>query len=406
MSKSTHLVFMLFVTAIFLNCNVNRPGNQNPTLTIKGKVASVALTKTGMPQVLQRASVAAVKNVLVYRDFGDADLSPVDAAGSFSVEVARKACGLVFLDALNKVVGYLSLAAGVEAIPLMMVDSSVTQIDLKEITILDSIGTPQHNPLDNGGETEMTTVELAVYKLQSSLFSAIIRNLDMNNDGVIDVLSSHPYWLMFGADFFGGVAANADPGNSGSMPVLGGFHFNFSDYGIATSSAGGNLLTPDSKNFAIHETRTFTFMKNDKPGTTATMYHWVLQNTDWDSFISGTYAITYETDKQVSFAITIPLKAENYIVAAHLWYEMSGKKITKVHWTWKMLNGSAIDATRLMQRDVILQFNYGLTSQINYHITPAESECTVDVDTTSLSSLLLSCNDLFGNWQPTNYLIR
>jgi hypothetical protein len=136
------------------------------------------------------------------------------------------------------------------------------------------------------------------------------------------------------------------------------------------------------------------------------MYHWVLQNTSWNSFASGRYGITYGATGPVTFDVSTPLNTENYIVAAHLWYEMTGPKITKVHWKWEMLNGASIDATRLMQKDVILQFSYGVSVQKNYHITPAHTECVVDVDTTSLQSMLLSCNDLFGNWMPTNYSLH
>jgi hypothetical protein len=67
-------------------------------------------------------------------------------------------------------VGYLSLSSGIEALPLMMIDGAVAQIDMKDINIQDGIGTPQHDPIVAGGEAEMTADELAAYKLQSALF--------------------------------------------------------------------------------------------------------------------------------------------------------------------------------------------------------------------------------------------
>ena len=141
------------------------------------------------------------------------------------------------------------------------------------------------------------------------------------------------------------------------------------------------------------------------------MYHWPLQNTSWSSFIPGNYLITYDTDKQITFNINTPLNAENFIVAAHLWHETAGKKITKVHWKWKMLNGSAIDATRLMQKEVGLTFDYSMSDLVPrpqkcYHVTPADVECAVDVDTDSLQVISFGCNDLFGNQQITNYSMR
>ena len=141
----------------------------------------------------------------------------------------------------------------------------------------------------------MTAEELAAYKLQSALFSVIIRNLDMNNDGVIDVLSDRPYWLMFGADFDAGVAATSDSGNSGIMPLLNVFHFNFSDYNKAKGIPDADLMTPDAKHFVHPDFGLFTFPGT---GTTATMYHWVLQNTAWGSFVPGSFVITYDANKQ------------------------------------------------------------------------------------------------------------
>jgi hypothetical protein len=347
-----------------------------------------------------------VEKVLVYRDFGAADISPVDASGNFSVNVERQACGLVFLDGSNNVVGYLSLASGIEALPLMMVDSAVAQINLRDITIQDGIGTPQHDPMGAGGEAQMTAEELAAYRLQSALFSTIIRNLDMDADGVIDVLTDRPYWLMFGADFMGGVAATSASGAAGTTPLLNVFHFNFSDYNLAAGTPTAELLTPDGSRFSSPDVGVFTFMRDRQPTVTATMYHWPLQNTSWTSFNPGRYEITYDAGRHVAFDVASPLNADNYIVAAHLWYETAGTRITKVHWKWEMLNGTSIDATRLMQPEVILQFSYNVTTQVNYHVTPRDTAYVVDVDTTSLQSILLGCNDLFGNVQMTNYSMR
>jgi hypothetical protein len=59
-----------------------------------------------------------------------------------------------------------------------------------------------------------------------------------------------------------------------------------------------------------------------------------------------------------------------------------------------------------MQEDVILRFSYSVTRQVNYHVTSGDTAYAVDVDTTSLQTVLLGCNDLFGNVQMTNYRLR
>lgn len=132
---------------------------------MEGRIASVVSVRSALSPASRTFSNAAVQKVLVYRDCGAADLSPVDASGNFAVSVERKACGLVFLDGSNNVVGSLSLANGIEALPLMMVDSAVAQVDMRDITIQDGIGTPQHDPLGAGGEAQMTAGEPAAYRL-------------------------------------------------------------------------------------------------------------------------------------------------------------------------------------------------------------------------------------------------
>jgi hypothetical protein len=397
--------------ALSLECHkggLNDPNNSSNKLLINGRIASVSLRKANPSQASRTSGSTAVQKVLVYRDFGDADTSPVDSSGSFSVNVERKPCGLIFLDGSNAVVGYLSLSSGVEALPLMMVDDAIASIDMKDITIQDGVGTPQHDPIGAGGETQMTPEELAVYKLQSALFSSIIRNLDMNNDDVIDVLSDRPYWLMCTVDFNGGIARTSDPGDSRTNPSLNVFHLNFSDYNVQTGTLHADLVTPDALHFGNHDVGLFTFPERGEQGTPASMYHWVLQGTMWNSFVAGNYLITYDTERQITFTMITPLIAENYIVAADLWYEMVGPKITKVHWKWKMQNGSPIDASRLLQKDVGLQFNYGFgaTRQGYYHVTSSDTEWAVDEDQPPLQSIGLGCYDMFGNQQITNYSIR
>lgn len=363
--------------------------NPDDRITLKGRVASSSLARAG--------GAATAAKVLVVRDFGNADIALIGTDGSFSMNVERKPCGLVFLSAADSVIGVLSLAAGIDALPLTLVGEGVTLLNLKDITITAGTGTPQHNPIDAGGEAAMSAEERAAYRLQSAFFNAILRNLDMDRDGVIDLLSPRKYWMRFGSDFDGGTAMTAEPGPTAPLPKQNVFHFNFSDGETPVVPPVPMLWAPDGKVFPCHEANT-----NDLK-----QYHWVLQNTAWSSFLGGAYAIDYAGGRRVEFTIASPLQVENYIVAAHLWYEMEGNTITRVHWRWRMLNGAPIDASRLIAKQVILQFNYnGFSSQKNYQITSADTQCDVSVDTTNLMQILVSCNDLFGSWQPTFYAVR
>jgi hypothetical protein len=99
MGKTTFAIIAICSAALFLRCNrdtISNPDNSSQGLLIKGRIASAALMKSGLSHSSRISSSIAVQKVLVYRDFGDADLSPVDTNGNFSVNVERKPCGLIF----------------------------------------------------------------------------------------------------------------------------------------------------------------------------------------------------------------------------------------------------------------------------------------------------------------------
>jgi hypothetical protein len=396
MRKTTLAIILIFSVALFLQCGINNaPNRGNGGLSLMGRIASVALMKS----THSAASTAAVKKVLIYRGFAVADLIPIDTTGNFSVNVERRACGLVFLNGSDSVVGCLSLASGMKALPLMMVNDSISQIDMKDITIQAGVATPQHNPINTGGEIEMTANELAAYSMQSALFSTIIGNLDMNGDNVIDVLSDRPYWLQFGVWFDGGIAATSDPGNSGAKPSTQMFDFKFSDYHQATDVLHADLVTPDG----VHHVNAGGITLSAIAGT---VLMWGIQPNSLGSLVPGKYQISYDSDKQVVFEMASPLNSENCIVATHFWYEMAGARISMLHWKWEMLNGAAIDPTRLMYNKVYIQFSRMPGPMQEYNPTSADTVCAVDVDTVSLAGVTIFCNDLFNNQQRTGYRLR
>ncbi len=366
------------------------------TITVRGQSRSDALT----------TSESRPAKVLAYRDFGVAQAAPIDADGRFTLDVARTPCGLVFIDSADHFVGSLSLAAGIETLPLSMVDANVAAIDLRTITLSNGLGVPQHNPIEPGGEAVLSETELAAYRLQSSLFSAILRNLDMNGDDVIDALSDRPYGMMFGADFAGGPPPTADPGPAGPLPQLNVFHFNFNDLHIAVQTPLAVITTPDGGSFTADGQPVVSRDPNWSP------YHFIFQ-TGWSAFAAGSYAIDYGTEpRHVQFELSSSLGSGNFIVAANLWMEMQGATLHKLHWRWKMLDGSDLDATRLLRPDVTIQVFYGdgprppQWIQRPFTMRPADTEVLVDLSeesTQKLKAVLVSANDLFGNMYGTFY---
>lgn len=383
------------------------PGTSS-TLRVRGRVTAVTSaatsavgdatgrTTTGRSAAV---SVADVRKVLVYRDFGVADVVNIDADGRFAVDVAREACGLVFLDAADHTIGYLTLANGIAALPLMMVDSSVRVVDLDSIEIADSVAVPSNDPTAPGGVAAMTPTEVAAYRLQSALFATIIRNLDMNDDGVIDVLSPRPYMIWLRSWFNGGTPPTTDPGPAAPAPAIADFSFFFSDFALASSTSPATLRLPGGQTYLSGLWQ----YDDPTPGRSPyTIHHWVLQNTGWQAFGTGSYRIDYEGRPPVSFDLRFPLDGNKYIVATRVWYEVTADTIRRIHWEWRMRDGSNIDPTRLMRPgQVMIQFGYGIGTEggtsIDVRVRPDETSRDVKAPLSGLSNINFGADDLFGN---------
>lgn len=377
------------------------------TLRVRGRVTAVTSALREASGRADLVSTADVRKVLVYRDFGYADVVTIDADGRFAVDVAREACGLVFLDATDRAIGYLTLANGIAALPLMLVDSSVRVVDLDSIIIEDSVARPSDDPTSPGGVAAMTPSEVEAYRLQSALFATIVRNLDMDADGVIDVLTPRPYLIWLRTVFTGGNPPTADPGPSAPMPPLEDFSFFFSDFSLAAGPTSGTLQLPDGQVLPTHYAWTHSHPSPGRPSE-MTMYHWVLQNTGWQAFRAGTYRIAYADRGPVSFELRDPLNGEHYIVATRMWYEATADTIRRIHWQWRMRDGRSIDPTRLIRpMGAMLQFAYGVGTEggttIDVRLRTDETSRDVKAPLSGLTSIHFGADDLFGNQLITWY---
>ncbi len=393
---------MLFVAAC--DFGPTEPGF-SPRLRVRGRVTEVSSTIRDASGRASVVSVADVRKVLVYRDFGVADIVTVDADGRFAVDVARDACGLVFLDADNRAIGYLTLANGIAALPLMMVDSSVRVVDLDSIEISDSVAVPSDDPTAPGGVAAMTPTEIEAYRLQSALFATIIRNLDMNDDGVIDVLSPRPYMIWLRTVFAGGNPPTTDPGPGAPLPPLEDFSFFFSDFALASSTSPGTLRLPGGQTY---QSRLWEHADPTPGRSPYTIHHWVLQNTGWQTFGAGSYRIDYDGRPPVSFDLQFPLNGNQYIVATRVWFEVTADTIRRIHWQWRMRDGSNIDPTRLIRPlGAMLQFAYGVGTEggttIDVRLRTDETSRDVKAPLNGLTSIHFGADDLFGNQLITWY---
>lgn len=377
-------------------------GPDSTTITITGSIGSgtpVEVSEIAAPNVSALASSGPITQVLVYRDFGNADLASVDATGHFAVDVdRRRPCGLVFLAADNAVVGYLSLADGIEALPMSLAADGVVEIDLEDIAFSNGVGTPGHNPIESGGETELGATELALYRLQGALFSAIVRNLDMNGDGVIDVLSDRRYWMMFGA-VLEGPPVSSHAGTRMALPTLSSMRLSVSDYHPAVLTPAPVLSTPDGSAFTCTQSQD-RWAGDPSDPSEIPVYVWDSQN-HWNAFGSGEYHIDYDVDhKQLDFAVQSPLATDKLIAATDLWFEQRDPSTVTLHWQWRMLDGADLDVSRLLKIIIAgFTFNDG-RAPLFKNPMPQDTEFSFDLDQQALNhveAVSITARDYFGN---------
>lgn len=343
-----------------------------------------------------RTSEGPVARVLAFRGFGRADAVDVEADGRFAIDVSRdQPVGLVFLDATDAVVGVLSLGDGVSALPTSVAAGGLAEVDLSTITLDAGVATAAADPLAPGGALALDATQREVFALQSSLFSSIVRNLDLNHDDVIDVRSARPYWLMFQAIYVT-PAVSGEPAQ-GSAPSFNEFRLLFSDGQPVELSPQPVLRLPDGVEFrgAQPELR----WTGDQDGSQLPGYVWG-SGSNAASFAAGPWAITYgAASTRLDFDVVTPLSAQRHLVAVDVWQEKSGDTLT-LHWRWGVTGGGVpgVDGPRLIKFVIPgLYFSDGSMEGVQGTPPPSQTSFSFPLRGRTPSRYSITARDFFGN---------
>jgi len=181
------LKYIVFI-GLILSISCKKP-DEVKNVIIKGKIATNVL---GQEKGLY--TIADAKKILVFSGLNEQQNGLVynlvdinEGAFSASSEMG-KATALVFLDGAHKYIGTLC-TQGLNMLPLgNLVDGENTVIDLATLTMIDGIIVPSHDPL--GNEIIITQDEINSLKEIDGYFESLSKNLDVDNDGILDFLSN------------------------------------------------------------------------------------------------------------------------------------------------------------------------------------------------------------------------
>ena len=404
------LLTTLALAVLSVGCSKN-------DLTVRGRVSQTAQQSSPLLAAsgVVPTSGGPVTRVLAFRDFGHADATPVAADGTFSLSLSRKSpVGLVFLDAADAVVGHLALAEGIEALPLTMAGDDVTVVDLANVDFADGgLALPSANPIDSGGALAMSPTERLAFALQSDLFSSLLRNLDLDGDATIDVLSSKSYWLMFAASHEAGIAGTAPPSSPTAEPQPGQLRLYLSDGQAVALNPPARLVAPGGLEFFSTQPEN-RWAGDTSDGRELPCYVFRTER-DATHFGVGAYAIDYGSGarQRLDFDVRFSPATHAHLVARDLWWEVVDGRL-RVHWRWGLVGTGApadetVDVSRLIRLVIPhLQFSDGSDSHVN-NPPPGDTSFTFELaghSAADVTDVQISARDLFGNEYETRYRMR
>lgn len=351
-----------------------------------------------------------VASVLAYRGFGLAERASVDSSGNFSLPVDRRQpVGLVFLDPADAVVGTLALEGGVAALPVTLAGDGVSVVALADLDFDGGVATPSADPTTQGGVLALTPTEQAVWAQQSALFTTLVRNLDMDGDDALDVLSARRYWMMFGATYTAGHATTAPP-DAGTSFTPNDVRLSFSDRQPVVLNPPPTLQLPGGTSLnTVHEELRWA---GDPDGSQLPTYVFTaLQGQS--AFVAGAWQLTYgPAGRQLHFDVPVALSAQAHVVAGDLWWEQVDATHLRLHWTWRSAGlGSlpqGVDLSRLVSL-VIVDVRLAGGSSLHKDIPdPAATSFTFDLQGHQVSEVVgvgATSRDLFGNEYAVGYSV-
>ncbi|MCX6111958.1 MAG: hypothetical protein NTY22_01555 [Proteobacteria bacterium] len=396
--KSIKLFCLFVLITMLFTCGGSGGGGGgggSGAITIKGTLSGVHAT-----------DISQATKVIVFSAGGTSTVADVKSNGSFEINVdAGTPLGLIFAGASNNFLGYLTLGNGIESLPLTNVADGVTTIDLQTISTSGLINSPGHNPI--GTEISLTSAEQTALAMCNGMFAAVVKNPDVDSNGVIDILESKFYasTIAYGvaAGNFGG-AMTPTVNSTVTMD-----HYNIFIRSETATDAGGATVTGPSGS-GITNSTCFVAPTSIANEVSYTIYA-DLGTSPTTIPTAGNYVFTLANGKVLTFSIPDQTQISSKIVVAIPTVTLNGNgTINKVNWVYRMPNDSSSNLTpKALIQNIIIQINDASFTRLydSPQITSDIIEHTLTDQTipwATVHNISMAYNDVYGNHYVVDFL--
>jgi len=319
--------------------NVGGNGGATNTITIKGNILNGSHAKNlWYDRLLDKIHSPAyaldpneVAKVMVFYQDGSYKFSKVTEDGNFSITVDKSApAGMIFVGAGDNFLGYLTLGDGIDTLPLNSIADDVSEIDLGILSSSGLIVEPSHNPLSN--EIPLTPEEQKALAQCDDLFSSIVKNPDVDGNGIIDFLEGKFFRLQI-LYYVSAGSFDGDLGLTVNEPT------DISGYKLAFDLTGTNL--PQTVDF------TGPAGSGLSSSTSAGSNVYTGRTTYFSPYVgsippAGQYTVDYDTN---TLTFTLPDQSaapSNIVLPVPTVTLNDDRSIQKVNWVYRL--GSAATA--------------------------------------------------------------
>lgn len=399
-----NLILIFTVLVVIVSCNKDNNSN-GAGIVIKGRISQSSMKSLGTKSEetiplsdAKRVFVVNLNNGQLRSEFIDI----TDGSFTATAEIGM-AAALVFLDANNKYIGTLS-TRGLNLLPLSkLIDGENTSIDLADLTLSGTSVIPSHDPF--GNEIIITDAEINRLKEIDGFFESIAKNIDANNDGILDAVNNKQLFIK---TRFWTHAANW--GINSIAPLMSDIDKTTVDYSIELDGGTGfsspaSILLSGPASSPYNDISTQFINSNGNGG----FYSGIRRSGGL--FDKGIYTINID-------GYTCTMEYSNNDADQNLMFVLptlhtnSEGKVVSVSLEYKLADGSPIDPVNILT-DIMIQFSDGSGNQ--YFNTPwiryegaSTSGCncvtgvftfTPDspVDISNLKNITIPYNDILGN---------